>query len=52
MNTKSIYTVGKCLLLLLRECVKIHLMISFRHGFRGFHGKKTKKICVFRVIRA
>ena len=25
-------------------------MISFRHGFRGFHGKKTKKICVFRVI--
>ena len=35
-----------------RECVKIHLMISFRHGFRGFHGKKTKKICVFRVIRA
>ena len=35
-----------------KGCVKIYLMISFRHGFHGFHGKGIKKIREIRVIRA
>ncbi len=34
------------------EVVKIHLMISFRHGLHGLHGKVMKRIRVIRVIRA
>ena len=34
------------------ECVKIHLMISFRHGFADFTEKEQRKSVIFRVIRA